>query len=125
MTLQEAIKDNNRPLSVSPYEWMQYEKAKQQEEQQLIQAQIKRIVMDQNPTKENSEFDVDVQEKLDIGIEQMILGCRIAIKSLQQLDRMNVSPKERQVYNEIKGLIYNAVAPYLSDILKSRKGLYK
>ena len=32
MTLEEAIKDKNRPLSVSPYEWMQYTIAKDKDE---------------------------------------------------------------------------------------------
>ena len=125
MTLQEAIKDKNRPLSVSPHEWMQYEQAKEYEEEQLIEAQIKRIVVDQNPDISEDNIMVDVEDKLDIGIQQMILGCRISMKALQELDRKNVTIQERQAYSQIKKLIYNAVAPYLADVLKSRKGLYK
>lgn len=124
MTLQEAVKDKNRPLSVSPHEWMQYEQAKQHEEEELIQKQVKRIIEDENP-EQNVDININAEEKLDIGIEQMILGCRISMKALQQLDRQNVTASQRPVYNEIKSLIYNAVAPYLADILKSRKGLYK
>lgn len=124
MTLQEAVKDKNRPLSVSPHEWMQYEQAKQHEEEELIQKQVKRIIEDENP-EQNVDININAEEKLDVGIEQMILGCRISMKALQQLDRQNVTASQRPVYNEIKSLIYNAVAPYLADILKSRKGLYK
>lgn len=124
MTLQEAVKDKNRPLSVSPHEWMQYEQAKEHEEEELIQKQVKRIIEDENP-EQNVDININAEEKLDVGIEQMILGCRISMKALQQLDRQNVTASQRPVYNEIKSLIYNAVAPYLADILKSRKGLYK
>lgn len=126
MTLQEAIMDKDRPLSMTPQQWMQYTQANEIEQEQLLQNQVKRIVaVQQNNDDDLSQIQVQIQEKLDIGIEQMVLGCRIAIKSLQQLQRKNVSPVQRKVYNQIKALINNAIAPYLGDILDSRKGLYK
>lgn len=127
MTLQEAIMDKNRPLSVSPHEWMQYEQAKQYEQEELIENEIKRIVaIEENKDDEDvSDIKINVEEKLDISIEQMVLGCKMSMRILQELDRKNVSPLEREVYNEIKKNVYNAIAPYLVDILKIRKRLYK
>ena len=127
MTLQEAIMDKNRPLSVSPHEWMQYEQAKQHEQEELIENEIKRIVaIEENKDDEDvSDIKVDAEEKLDISIEQMVLGCRMSMRVLQQLERKNVSPKEREFYNQTKKIINNAIAPYLADILKIRKKLYK
>lgn len=121
MTLQQAIMDKDRPLSMTPQQWMQYQQAKQYQDDQLIENEVKTII----EQDETTPIEVLPQEKLDIGIQQMVIGCRIAMKMLQQLDRTNVSPKQREVYNEIKDLVNNAIAPYLADILKSRKKLYK
>lgn len=127
MTLQEAIMDKNRPLSVPPQQWMQYEQAKQYEEQQVIENQIKRIVaVEQNQDDEDiSNINVDSEQKLQISIEKMILGCRMSMKVLQELDRKNATPSQREFYNTTKNIINNAIAPYLADILKARKKLYK
>lgn len=127
MTLQEAIMDKNRPLSVPPQQWMQYEQAKQHEQEELIENEIKRIVaIEENREDEDvSDIKVDAEEKLNIGIEQMILGCRMSMRVLQQLERKNTSPKERAFYNQARKIINNAVAPYLADILKARKKIYK
>ena len=125
MTLQEAIQDKNRPLSVPPQQWMQYEQAKEIQQQQLLDNEVKRIVADEIQSDEIDNIVVDAQQSLDIGIQQMILGCRIAIRALQQLNRKNVTIDQRNVYNQIQDLMHNAIAPYLSDILKSRKRLYK
>ena len=43
MTLQEAMVDPNRPLSMTPREWMQYEEAKEQEEVEDIDQTAKGI----------------------------------------------------------------------------------
>jgi len=93
----------------------------------LIENEIKRIVaIEENKDDEDvSDIKIDVEEKLDISIEQMVLGCKMSMRILQELDRKNVSPLEREVYNEIKKNVYNAIAPYLADILKIRKRLYK
>lgn len=127
MTLQEAIMDKNRPLSVPPQQWMQYEQAKEYEEQQVIENQIKRIVaVEQNQDDEDiSNINVDSEQKLQISIEKMILGCRMSMKVLQELDRKNATPSQREFYNTTKNIINNAIAPYLADILKARKKLYK
>ena len=123
MTLQEAIKDKDRPLSMTPEQWMHYVQADEKEDEILIQGQVKRIVASQQ--NDEAPIDPSSDEKLDIGIEQMILGCRISMKSLQELQRINLTPDQRKVYIQIKRLIDNAIAPYLADILQARKGLYK
>lgn len=120
MTLQQAIMDPDRPLSVSPYQWIQYEEAKDNEEQEIVDQAIE-LIQEQQKTQQ----DYKVQEKLDIGIEQMVIGCRIAIRTLQQIQRKDLGIKQRQVYKNIKDLIFNAVSPYLADVLKERKKLYK
>lgn len=121
MTLQQAIIDPNRPLSMTPQQWMQYTQAQEKQDEILLQNEVKRIIFNQNEEQIVPQPD----EKLDIGIQQMVLGCRIAMKSLQQLQRKNVSIDQRKIYIEIKDLINNAISPYLADILVARKGLYK
>ena len=126
MTLEEAIKDQKRPLSVSPMQWMQYVEANDKQEQEIVDNEVKRIVSEENniPFQE-LKTEIDPFEKLEIGIQQMVLGCKISIKALQELERVNTTPSERKAVNKIKEYVNNAIAPYLADILIQRKNSYK
>ena len=122
MTLQEAMVDPNRPLSMTPREWMQYEEAKEQEEVENIDQTAKEIYAEEEGVpEEQTDLEFGSKEKLEIGIEQMVLGCRIAIRALNELSRKDVSIKDRKAYDGISEIVNHAIAPYLADMMKYRK----
>ena len=122
MTLQEAMADPNRPLSMTPREWMQYEEAKEQEEVENIDQTAKEIYAEEEGvSEEQTDLEFGSEEKLEIGIEQMVLGCRIAIRALNELSRKDVSIKDRKAYDGISEIVNHAIAPYLADMMKYRK----
>lgn len=124
MTLQEAMVDPNRPLSMTPREWMQYEEAKEQEEIENIDQTAKEIYAEEEGvSEEQADVEFGAEEKLEVGIEQMVLGCRIAIRALNELSRKNVSISERKAYDGISEIVNRAIAPYLADMMKHRKEL--
>ena len=122
MTLQEAMVDPNRPLSMTPREWMQYEEAKEQEEVENIDQTAKEIYAEEEGvSEEQTDLEFGSEEKLEIGIEQMVLGCRIAIRALNELSRKDVSIKDRKAYDGICEIVNHAIGPYLADRMKYRK----
>ena len=122
MTLQEAMVDPNRPLSMTPREWMQYEEAKEQEEVENIDQTAKEIYAEaEGVSEEQADLEFGSEEKLEIGIEQMVLGCRIAIRALNELSRKDVSIRDRKAYDGISEIVNRAIAPYLADMMKYRK----
>ena len=122
MTLQEAMVDPNRPLSMTPREWMQYEEAKEQEEVENIDQTAKEIYAEEEGIpEEQADSEFGAEEKLEVGMEQMVLGCRIAIRALNELSRKDVSIKDRKAYDGISEIVNHAIAPYLADMMKYRK----
>ena len=120
--MQEAMVDPNRPLSMTPREWMQYEEAKEQEEVENIDQTAKEIYAEEEGvSEEQTDLEFGSEEKLEIGIEQMVLGCRIAIRALNELSRKDVSIKDRKAYDGISEIVNHAIAPYLADMMKYRK----
>ena len=122
MTLQEAMADPNRPLSMTPREWMQYEEAKEQEEVENIDQTAKGIYAEEEGIpEERADSEFGAEEKLEVGMEQMVLGCRIAIRALNELSRKDVSIRDRKAYDGISEIVNRAIAPYLADMMKYRK----
>ena len=120
--MQEAMVDPNRPLSMTPREWMQYEEAKEQEEVENIDQTAKEIYAEaEGVSEEQADLEFGSEEKLEIGIEQMVLGCRIAIRALNELSRKDVSIRDRKAYDGISEIVNRAIAPYLADMMKYRK----
>ncbi len=125
MTLQEAIADPNRPLSMTPQEWMQYEEAKEQEEVEVVDQTSRQLyVQEAEIPEEQADDEFDAVAKLEIGIEQMVLGCRIAMRALNELERKDVVKEERHAYDGMKRIVDKAIAPYLADMMKFRKELH-
>ena len=118
--MQEAISDPNRPLSMTPQEWMQYDEAREQEEVENVD-QTAKALHDAESPEPDSEFGSE--EKLEIGIEQMVLGCRIAMRALNELSRKDVPVQERKAYDGMSEIVDRAIAPYLADMMKFRKEL--
>ena len=122
MTLQEAMTDPNRPLSMTPREWMQYEEAKEQEEVENIDQTAKEIYAEEEGvSEEQADSEFGSEEKLEVGMEQMVLGCRIAIRALNELSRKDVSIRDRKAYDGISEIVNRAIAPYLAAMMKYRK----
>lgn len=124
MTLEEAIADKDRPLSMTPMEWMQYEEASEEEDRDLVDDSAQRIVAEETGDDDPSAVVVEPGEKLDIGIEQMVLGCKMAMRALQELSRADVGVADRKAYDTIGDLIHNAVGPYLVEVLDARRASY-
>ena len=122
MTLQEAMADPNRPLSMTPKEWMQYDEAREQEEVENIDRTAKEIYVEETGIpEEQADSEFGSEEKLEIGIEQMVLGCRAAMRALNELSRKDVPVKERKAYDGMARIVNCAIAPYLADMMKFRK----
>lgn len=132
MTFQEATIDKNRPLSMTPREWMQYSEANEHEEKEVFDNTANRMCAEKRQSKDGASVNatengviVDATERLEVGIEQMVFGCRVAMRALNEIERQNVSIKERKNYDGISNIVNNAIAPYLADVMKFRKGLYE
>lgn len=123
MTFQEAIKDPNRPLSMTPQEWMQYEEARDVEEAEVVDQTAKTIYEEEFVADGESDREFGSEEKLEVGIQQMVLGCRAAMRALNELSRKNATQKERNAYNGMSDIVNRAIAPYLADMMKFRKDL--
>lgn len=121
MTLEEAIADKDRPLSMTPQDWMRCAEAEEEEDKMLVDDEAKRIVSADTGVPAQ-EVEISSEEKLDIGIEQMVLGCKMAMRALQELSRADKEPWKRGVYDKMQDAIYNGVGPYLVDVLDARKG---
>lgn len=103
---------------MTPQEWMQYEEAKEQEEVENVDQTAKEIYVEETGEPE-SEFGSE--EKLEVGIEQMVLGCRMALRALNELSRKDVPIQERKAYDGMTEIVNRAIAPYLADMMKYRK----
>ena len=116
--------DPNRPLSMTPQEWMQYEEAKEQEEVEVVDQTARQLyAQEMEVPEERADDEFDAVAKLEIGIEQMVLGCRIALRALNELGRQDASKEDRKAYDGMSEIVNFAIAPYLADMMKYRKEL--
>ena len=117
MTIEEAIKDPKRPLSISPRDWALSVDAELEEENELIEKSSERIASEQ---KEMS-FSYSKEsgwEKIDIGIDQIIQGCQILEKGIWEANMKNLSPECRSILDTIKDIFQSAIVPYMADIVQ-------
>lgn len=119
MTFDEAVMDPNRPLSLTPREWMYSVEAKLAEEEELIENAAKRIAKEQSKP-EPTETGL---EKIDMGIDQMISGVQLVMSGIQDSRMTDLDPKTRKVIEKIKDLMETAISPYLADIINQSDSL--
>lgn len=112
MDYQEAALDKNRPLSITPREWMHIVESAHEEERQLIDETAERL------SKDSSDSDVAGLVKVDIGLDQVIQGVKIVYSGLSDLNREDLGISSRRFYNSFKGVFDTAIVPYLIDALK-------
>ena len=117
MTIEEAIKDPKRPLSISPRDWALSMDAELEEENELIDKSSERIASEQK----EASFSYSKEsgwEKIDIGIDQIIQGCQILEKGIWEANMKNLSPECRSILDTIKDIFQSAIVPYMADIVQ-------
>lgn len=103
---------------------MQYEEAREHEEVENVDQTAMEIYAEEmGISEEQAESEFGSEEKLEIGIEQMVLGCRAAMRALNEISRKDVPPSERKAYDGMAEIVNRAIAPYLADMMKYRKEL--
>ena len=120
MTFQEAAIDPNRPLSITPREWMYSVEASLAEEEKLINESAKRIASD---ITEKEVSNIDGLEKMDLAVDQIIQGIKILYAGIDEAKTANLKPLERKIVNNVKDLLDTAITPYMVDIIKELDGL--
>lgn len=121
MTLNEAIQDPKRPLSINPMEWMLAVEADLAEEEELTKKVAERIAT-QNKKNDNVVPQKDLVitgiETIDMGIDQIIQGIKLVYSGIENSDKADMKPKLRKTVNEIKDLMNTAVVPYMKDVVE-------
>ena len=123
MTLEEAINDKNRPLSVSPDEWMRYEQASDREDEEITASEAREVLSEERGEPVPDDEEVEPFDMLEIGVARLVIGCKMCIRALHQMDRMDAGKGERAAVSRIEDLVFNAVAPYVADTLKATRAL--
>lgn len=119
MTFDEAIMDPNRPLSLTPREWMYSVDAALAEEEELTDKVALRIAkQEERPVPSDTGL-----EKIDMGIDQLVQGVELIMNGLQDARMVDLDPKSRKAIEKIKDLVETAISPYLADIIKASDSL--
>ena len=123
MTFEEAARDPRRPLSLSPREWMYTTEAKLAEEDELTEKAAQRIAA-KKKEGENQEQEMPPEsgtgfEKMDMGIDQLVSGCKLIRAGIRESKLADLSPELRKVAKEIEDLLDTAIEPYLVDMIKA------
>lgn len=107
MTFQEAVADPNRPLNVSPKDWMQ--QAKQMEE--LLEETIVYPEEAEKTISEENAFGT-----IDIGVDYIVQGVQTVLKGLQIANKIDLGIEERNSIKLIEENIKGGVLPYAIDV---------
>lgn len=119
MTFEEAIMDPQRPLSLTPREWMCSVEASLAEEEELTdKAAIRIAKQEERPVPSDTGL-----EKVDMGIDQLVQGVELIMSGLQDARMTDLDPKTRRVMEKIKDLVETAISPYLVDMIKASDSL--
>lgn len=118
MTLNDAIKDPERPLSINPMEWMLAVEANLAEEEELTKKVAKRISSknDNENKEEKKDLTIVGIETIDMGIDQIIQGIKLVYSGLKESEKADMTPQMRKSVNIIKDLMDTAIVPYMKDI---------
>lgn len=119
MTFEEAIMDPQRPLSLTPREWMCSVEASLAEEEELTdKAAIRIAKQEERPVPSDTGL-----EKVDMGIDQLVQGVELIMSGLQDARMTDLDPKTRRAMEKIKDLVETAISPYLVDMIKASDSL--
>ena len=116
MTLDEAIKDPKRPLSMSPRDWMLSVEAELVEDNDLTNGTVERLVPEQQEVSESTKKE-NGWLKIDLGIDQIIEGCKILEKGIFEVNRMDLNKSQRTSIDYIDDIYRSAIIPYMAEIV--------
>ena len=111
MTIDEAILDHNRPLNISPSDWIEHLK--------LIEETIEQnsIFTEELEKYEESEDDENALVYLDSGVDLVVQGIEIIMKGIKLANRADLRPVERKRIKTIEENVNHALIPYTSEII--------
>lgn len=109
MTLQEAINDPNRPLNVSPKDWMQ----QIEQSQKLAEETIIYPEEAEQTISEDNAFGT-----IDVGMDYIIQGIQTVMKGLQIANKIDLNIEDRAVIKFVDENIRGGVLPYAIDIVE-------
>ncbi len=112
MTFEEAIMDPNRPLSLTPREWMYSVEASLAEEDELVSKAALRIAKEESAPEPETGL-----EKIDMGIDQMVQAVQLIQSGIQDARMTDMESATRRAVEKIRDLLETAVAPYLADMI--------
>lgn len=122
MTLNEAIQDPKRPLSINPMEWMLAVEADLAEDEELTKKVTERLAAKKSKksdddTEPKKDLVISGIETIDMGIDQIIQGIKLVYSGLDDTDKANMTPEMRKAVENIKDLMDTAIVPYMKDIV--------
>ena len=94
MTFQQAALDPNRPLSMTPRQWMYAVQAQMAQENQLVDKTILRIAS-QDTTKPLK--GIDCFQKIQLGVDQLVSSIKIINQSLNDAKVIDLKPQQRKI----------------------------
>ena len=109
MTLQEAINDPNRPLNVSPKDWMQ----QIEQSQKLAEETIIYPEEAEQTISEDNAFGT-----IDVGMDYIIQGIQTVMKGLQIANKIDLNIEDRAIIKFVDENIRGGVLPYAIDIVE-------
>lgn len=110
MNFNDAIKDKNRPISVSPSDWMNMLA------QNLVENDNASNVI--IASKEELKADENGVSVIDNGLDIIIDGIKKCYKGFELTSRANLEPGIRNVLKNVEDLFNTAIAPYTADVVK-------
>lgn len=120
MTFEEAVMDKNRPLSITPREWMTAVEASIAEENELTEQSVNRIAKEKKTKTTSAAKGVDSDDamvRLELGIDQIVQGIKLVYSALEAAKKADYAPKVRKVANTVKDLFDGAISPYMVDVI--------
>ena len=113
MTFDEAVLDPNRPLNISPSDWI----AHLSQVQEAIEEYS--VVTEELEDYSKSTDDENALVYLDSGLDLIVQGLEVMVKGLKLANRANLSPSQRKHIQSIEDNVNNAIIPYTSEIIDS------
>lgn len=109
MDYEQAINDPERPLSISPNEWMQRRGSKNARTLDELDIEIKTASI---------EGDTSGIEEIDMGIDSIVKGIEVIQNGLKKMSDVEMDASERQVLDKVADIVETALAPYTSDVIE-------
>lgn len=114
MTFQQAALDPNRPLSITPRQWMYAVQAQMATQNELVDNTITRIASQ----KKQVITGDNCFQKIQLGLDQIVSGIKIMLQGLNDAKIVDLRPNQRAIANKVQDLVQTALSPYTVDIIE-------